>query len=71
MMIVFYYHQFHNDYDSIYSDNYSSLTYKEMDLMQEESMQTNKKQCTGGSKKAKSNTSVATKDPQSIAAKVC
>ncbi|XP_016499664.2 putative transcription factor bHLH086 [Nicotiana tabacum] len=35
----------------------------------EESMQTNKKQCTGGSKKAKSNTSVATKDPQSIAAK--
>ncbi|MCD7466021.1 hypothetical protein HAX54_002345 [Datura stramonium] len=36
----------------------------------EESMQTNKKQCSGGSKKGKlNNNSIATKDPQSIAAK--
>lgn len=44
-----------------------------MDLTQEESMQTSKKQCTGGSKKGKpnNNNSIGTKDPQSIAAKVC
>ncbi|XP_059295190.1 transcription factor RHD6-like [Lycium ferocissimum] len=35
----------------------------------EESMQTNKKQCAAASKKGKPNNSVATKDPQSIAAK--
>ncbi|KAJ8545925.1 hypothetical protein K7X08_018508 [Anisodus acutangulus] len=35
----------------------------------EESMQTNKKQCSEASKKGKPNNSIATKDPQSIAAK--
>ncbi|PHT56800.1 putative transcription factor [Capsicum baccatum] len=40
------------------------------DKVQEESMQTNKKQCTAASKKGKTNNnSIATKDPQSIAAK--
>lgn len=38
-------------------------------------MQTNKKQCSAGSKKGKpnnnNNNSIGTKDPQSIAAKVC
>ncbi|MCE0480615.1 hypothetical protein HAX54_037634 [Datura stramonium] len=48
-------------------NNYSALL---LDTMQEESMQTNKKQCSGGSKKGKlNNNSIATKDPQSIAAK--
>ncbi|KAK4367925.1 hypothetical protein RND71_011717 [Anisodus tanguticus] len=35
----------------------------------EESMQTNKKQCSAASKKGKPNNCIATKDPQSIAAK--